>query len=222
MGGRRNHRHRVAVFLIGNEKMRIGLDFDNTLVSYDDAFATVGREVGLLPDGFSGGKEAVRDALLRCRPDGFLWERLQGLVYGRQIHRASLFPGAAEFLARCRDKGGIELYVVSHKTELAHHDPLETNLRQAALTWMERQGFFLSSGAVLDPDHVIFEGTRDHKVQRIAKLGCDLFVDDLIEVLEHHAMPEGCRKIKFRGPPQSRFEQYQSWQEISDAVFADR
>jgi len=36
--------------------------------------------------------------------------------------------------------------VVSHKTELAHHDPLSTNLRHAALRWMEARGLFDSMG----------------------------------------------------------------------------
>jgi hypothetical protein len=34
--------------------MRIGIDFDNTLVSYDRAFALVGMEEGLLPADFVG------------------------------------------------------------------------------------------------------------------------------------------------------------------------
>lgn len=67
--------------------MRIGIDFDNTLVSYDRAFALVGMEEGLLPADFVGGKEAVKQQLCRERPDGYSWERLQGLVYGRRIER---------------------------------------------------------------------------------------------------------------------------------------
>ena len=40
-------------------QMRIGLDFDNTLVSYDRAFLEVGREERMLPGDFAGAKEAV-------------------------------------------------------------------------------------------------------------------------------------------------------------------
>jgi len=201
--------------------MRIGVDFDNTLVSYDDAFADVGREEGVLPIDFVGDKEAVRTVLIQRRPDGLIWESLQGQVYGRQIGRAKLFDGAREFLSRCRDEAGFEIFVISHKTKFAHHDPHETNLRKAAIGWMKCQGFFRQSGGFISPAHVNFLDTRDDKVGRIAELRCDLFVDDLIEVLEHPAMPENCRKVKFRGVPQSRFEQYQSWQKINNAVFPD-
>src|SRR5262245_46555401 len=115
--------------------MRIGVDFDNTLVCYDRAFATVGKEARLLPADFAGGKDAAKRRLLRERPDGYLWEKLQGLVYGQRIDHAELYEGAAEFFRRCRGEAGWQVYVVSHKTVLAHHDPAKTDLRARALAW---------------------------------------------------------------------------------------
>ena len=44
--------------------MRIGVDFDNTLVCYDRAFAAVGKETGLLPADFTGGKDAAKRLVL--------------------------------------------------------------------------------------------------------------------------------------------------------------
>ena len=58
---------------MGIAAMRIGVDFDNTLVCYDRAFAAVGTEAGLLPADFTGGKDAAKNWLLRERPDGYLW-----------------------------------------------------------------------------------------------------------------------------------------------------
>ncbi|MGD9883762.1 MAG: hypothetical protein AB7F22_23365 [Reyranella sp.] len=113
--------------------------------SLDQAFLEVGKDEGLLPASFQGNKIAVKRALLAERRDGLLWQTLQGLVYGRRIDAASLFDGAADFLALCQQRG-TEVLVVSHKTELAHHDPLSTNLRHAALRWMEARGLFDSMG----------------------------------------------------------------------------
>jgi hypothetical protein len=199
--------------------MRIGVDFDNTLVCYDRAFAAVGREAGLLPADFAGGKEAVKRWLLRERPDGYLWERLQGRVYGRRIDCAEVYPGAAEFFRRCRERSGWQVYVVSHKTALAHHDPLRTDLRQSALGWMRRQGFFDIVGFGLDASRVFFEDTRDAKVRRIAELDCQIFVDDHPEVLGHAAMPAGCRKILFATEHSGPFERAANWNEVCAAVF---
>jgi hypothetical protein len=198
--------------------MKIGIDLDNTLICYDQAFQRVGKEEGLLPASFEGDKAAVKRALLKERPDGLLWETLQGLVYGRRIDAATLFDGVARFLEACHARGGT-VAVVSHKTQLAHHDPLRTDLRAAAVQWMESNRFFDAAGLGLKRQNVYFEGTRDDKIRRIAALGIDLFVDDLAEVLGHEHMPAACRKILFGQEPQGRFEQYATWHDLCDAVF---
>jgi hypothetical protein len=199
--------------------MKIGIDLDNTLICYDHAFQRVAREEGLLPASFEGNKAAVKRALLAQQPDGFLWESLQGLVYGRRIDAAILFDGVADFVEACRARGDA-VTIVSHKTERAHHDPLNTDLRVAALQWMGDHRFFDTAGLALGRADVYFEGTREEKIQRIRALGCDVFVDDLVEVLGHAEMPAGCRKILFGSERQGEFEQYASWDEVRDALFS--
>jgi len=201
------------------QNMRIGLDFDNTIACYDRTLTAIAKTEGLLPDSFSGVKPMVRAELLRQRPDGFLWERLQGLAYGSRIEQAQLFPGFKAFLERCRAAPNTEVFIVSHKTELAHHDPRRTNLHQAARGWLETQGLVGGSQTPLKDDHLFFEVTREMKVRRIGALACEVFVDDLSEVLEHPAMPASCRCILFSGPPQGGHEQYQTWRDIGDALF---
>ena len=44
--------------------MRIGLDLDNTLICYDQAFLRVGKEEGILPASFVGNKAVVKRTLL--------------------------------------------------------------------------------------------------------------------------------------------------------------
>ena len=200
--------------------MKIGIDFDNTLVNYESAFATVGKEAGFLPGEFSGGKEQVKDWLLKQRPDGYLWEKLQGIVYGRRIDVAKPFDGALAVLQACRRSGAIQLFIVSHKTVLAHHDPSATNLRTAALEWMTKQDLFADKYGV-NKANVYFEGTRDEKVRRIKLLGLDVFIDDLAEVLTHPDMPSSCRKILFRGVDVGPYERAATWNDISHAIFGN-
>ena len=80
--------------------MRIGIDFDNTIITYDDVFRVVARRRGLIGDGFGGrSKQAIRDHI-RLLPEGEIrWQRLQGQVYGKGIAEATMFPGVAAFLA---------------------------------------------------------------------------------------------------------------------------
>ena len=66
-------------------RLRIGIDFDNTIIAYDEVFCAAAKRRGLIAAEFIGGKQAVRDAI-RLLPDGELaWQRLQGQVYGKGI-----------------------------------------------------------------------------------------------------------------------------------------
>jgi len=46
--------------------MRIGIDFDNTLIDYDRVFAAAAHALGLVSPDFKGSKRAVRDAVRRA------------------------------------------------------------------------------------------------------------------------------------------------------------
>src|SRR5690349_24170596 len=120
---------------------RIGIDFDNTVITYDDVFLAAAREWGLVGANFIGRKQAIRDAI-RLQSDGELsWQKLQGHVYGRGLAQAAMFKGVDSFLIRCRAEN-VPVAIVSHKTEFGHHDPERLNLRHAAREWMTKQGFF--------------------------------------------------------------------------------
>ena len=200
------------------ETLRIGIDFDNTLISYDEVFLAAARERNLLGPRFSGNKQAVRDAI-RLLPDGEIaWQRLQGYVYGKGIGNAVMFGGVDAFLRGCRTAGH-EVFIVSHKTEFGHHDPDRVNLRAAALGWMEASGFFAPDTYGIPRHNVFFEGTRSEKLRRIAALNCSCFIDDLEEVLTDPEFPAGVERILFGASgPSPRFTACPSWQQISKVV----
>ena len=54
-----------------SSKLRIGLDFDNTIITYDAVFLAAARKWGLVDVNFTGGKQAIRDTI-RSLPDGEL------------------------------------------------------------------------------------------------------------------------------------------------------
>ena len=207
--------------------MRIGIDFDNTIACYDEAFVTAAQDRGLLPASFMGAKISVRRAV-RALPDGERhWQALQGWVYGAGMSRATLIPGVAGVLRRLRQRGD-ELFVISHKSEYGHFDPLCINLREAALEWMEAQGFFAADGLALPRGNVFFEATRDAKVARIAVVSPDLFVDDLPEVLEHPDFPARVRRVLFdpaleegeQGAVAAEVSRLSDWHSIGREVLA--
>jgi len=226
--------------------MRVGLDFDNTLAGYDHVFRALALGGGLVPEGFRGGKREVREALREgARPAGRsgdrsgasgerAWMALQGQAYGRCMPAAELLPGAADFLALCRERG-VELFVVSHKTRTGHFDEARIDLRRAALEWMEAHGFFAPAergGFALDRARVSFHDTRAAKVAAIAELRLDVFVDDLETVLSDRSFPAGTRRIHYApvselSPPAptggaaAPWETAGDWGEVARLVFPD-
>lgn len=202
--------------------LRIGIDFDNTIIAYDRVFCEAAKLGGVIGADFVGGKQAVRD-LIRLLPEGeIIWQRLQGRVYGKGISGASLVPGVDAFLRRCRAEG-CSVSIVSHKTEYGHYDPERVNLRDAARAWMTANG--LVEGEFGIPSSgVFFEGTRSEKLARIAALSCTHFIDDLEEVLLDPAFPLDVERILF-----SEREELESaapyavcatWRDIEDRIFA--
>ena len=199
--------------------MRIGIDFDNTLVDYSHVFLAAAKERGLIRTAFDGSKRAVRDSI-RLSPDGELtWQRLQGYVYGAGIASATMFEGADAFLRSCLTKG-LDVFVISHKTQYGHHDPMRVDLRRAALDWMAGRGFFSGIGYGIPVERVFFEGTRAAKIERIGAVGCTHFIDDLEEVFSDPDFPARVRPILF-APSGSLHTGAvcASWQQIAEVLF---
>ena len=205
--------------------LRIGIDFDNTIVCYDEVFVRAAKAEGLIPQDFRGGKASVRDFIRGLSGGEEKWQRLQGRVYSDQMEGAALFAGAARFLSRCRRRADTNVFIVSHKTEFGHFDASGINLRQVARAWMVKHGFFEKGGFNLSSDALYFEQTRDDKIKRIARLGCTHFIDDLEEVLGHSRFPAGVRRILFLNGrsdiPAVTYEVCADWQEIEETVFAN-
>jgi hypothetical protein len=198
--------------------MRIGIDFDNTLINYDAVFHAGAVSLGLINPDTAPRKQAVRDAI-RLVPDGEVaWQKLQGQVYGARIAEAVPVDGVDAFLRHCRAHG-CEVVIVSHKTEFGHHDPARINLRDAAMRWMTAHNFFSADGYAIAQVH--FEGTRAAKLARIGTLGCDWFIDDLAEVFSDPAFPPGVQRILF-APPQpapAGCIVCATWREIEEHIF---
>ena len=117
--------------------MRIGIDFDNTIVKYDNLFKEVALTEGFIKENWNGnGKTGLRN-YLGSQPNGKkTWMKLQGLVYGKYMHGAGMMPGVASFLFSCKERNH-QVCIVSHKTEYGHYDPEKISLRREALKWME-------------------------------------------------------------------------------------
>ena len=197
--------------------MIIGVDFDNTIASYDDLMHRLAVEWDWVAAGMPKSKKLIRDAL-RALPEGELkWRRLQTQCYGPGMRDARPMEGFKEFLAVCKARS-IPVRVVSHKTEFANFGDPTVNLRAAALEWMTQQQFFSSPEFGIGREHVYFEETREEKIERIRALGITHFIDDLEETFQEESFPPQVEKILYSPQPigqaNGAWRVFGSWGEI--------
>ena len=173
--------------------MRIGIDFDNTIVSYDALFYRVAREWDVVPPETAVHKMAVRDYLRRAgREDR--WTEMQGYVYGARMDEAEAYPGAINFLLWARDAGHT-VSIMSHKTRHPFIGP-QYDLHAAARQWIARH--LVSDDTALVPKaHVFFELTKEGKLDRIGAFRCHAFIDDLPEILLADRFPATAARLLF-------------------------
>ncbi|MCA9068821.1 MAG: hypothetical protein KDA84_07860 [Planctomycetaceae bacterium] len=174
--------------------MRLGIDFDNTLVQYDDVFHRAAIEKALIPESSPKDKTQIR-AFIREQHGPDAWTELQGYVYGQLIEQAQPFDEALRSLQRCK-QAGVSLLLISHKTEWPVLGP-KWNLREAAKGWLLISGLWEENSPHNLLEEIWFEETRDGKLNRIASCACDVFIDDLPDILTDPCVPESSIPILF-------------------------
>ena len=99
-----------------------------------------------------------------------------------------------EFLRLC-DSIGVNVVIISHKTKATPTRFGSRDLRAPASEWLNTQGIV---PAHVSPDGVFFCADRAEKVRAIVAARCDVFVDDLIEVLDDANMPIGITRFHYQ------------------------
>lgn len=205
-----------------------GIDFDNTIVSYDVLFHKVAVEKHLIPTSLAQTKNAVKRYLCESGKEE-VWTLLQGEVYGFRMLEALPYPGVKAFFRTCSELG-IPVRIISHKTRRPYlGEPYD--LHAAATAWLQAHDFFSDDGASLDPTSVFFELTKEAKLQRIRSCECTHFIDDLPEILCHPEFPQRVHRLLFSPDqnetdhkPENKACETQtstSWRQISAKLLGD-
>jgi hypothetical protein len=200
--------------------MRIGLDFDNTIVSYDQLFHKVALEKSLIPPDVPINKVAVRDHLRNTNQED-AWTEMQGYVYGARMNEAIAYPGLIAALQAIRHAGH-ELFIVSHKTQYPYAGE-RYDLHEASRSWIARH-LQTSISSLVQESNVFFNPSKDEKIKKISQLKCDIFLDDLPEILLATQFPKNTIKCLFdpesyhAGIESEILVNHQSWKGFSDWV----
>lgn len=185
---------------------RIGIDFDNTLISYDEVFRKAAREKGCPITTGASSKTQLKKFLQSKKSGNLIWSRLQGEIYGERIPEAALSPGALEFI-KAAITGGSTIHIISHKTSYASiGEPID--LHQKAKQFIAERILAKLPSGDQGSLHCHFCPTLDEKWRTIQAMNCCWFVDDLDWFLRDERFPKSTRRIHFRPPnrPPSEFE----------------
>ncbi|HEY9680513.1 MAG TPA: hypothetical protein V6C86_02880 [Oculatellaceae cyanobacterium] len=201
--------------------MIVGIDFDNTIVCYDDLFYREALERELIPEHVLPNKQSVRD-YLRSIGQEDKWTELQAYVYGPGIMKANAYTGVLEFFDACR-VSSVKAYVISHKTQFPYAGG-KFDLRECALAWLKSNGFFEYEKSGIGNSDVFFLDTKKAKMLEIERRGCGVFIDDLPEFLTEQDFPS-VKKILFdphgKNGSDERFSVMHSWSQAFELMFGD-
>ena len=196
--------------------MLIGIDFDNTIVCYDQAILKLSHEIPGLPPELPRTKLALRD-FFRQQDREPEWTAFQGALYGPGMRYAEPFEGAIATM-RWIQEVGHKLVVVSHRSLRPYAGPLY-DLHGAAKEWVEQH---LAGIGLFGHESVWFRETRTQKIQTIARLGCNIFLDDLPEVLRDPAFPSSTLGILFdperTESSATQFISVQAWSQLPEIL----
>lgn len=203
--------------------MRIGLDLDNTIVSYDKSIAQLAVELFKLSEDVCLTKLGIRD-YMRAEGRESEWTILQGELYGPGMRYAEPYEGAVETMEKLI-AAGHELIIISHRTRRPYAGQAH-DLHAAARGWVaSRLQVSGILGTVGDNSYVHLLETREEKLKMIGHMGCEAFLDDLPEILCSSIFPPATKGILFDPTGLSGVNELNAairitnWVELPDILF---
>ena len=189
--------------------MIIGIDFDNTIVCYDEVFAQLATR--------SGAKsKAAFQSLLRSNAEGeWEWTLAQGQAYGPGLTQAQPYSGFIETASQLLTAGH-QIRIISHKTRYPTAGDTH-DLHAAARSWINNQLALLIELGFDPVQHVRLEPDLEAKLQAIKSEQCDFFIDDLESILAAPDFPVETNPIWFKPdhrPSRSCFPVLADWTKL--------
>ena len=176
-------------------RMLIGLDFDNTIVRYDNAIKVLSEDIPNLPPDLPRTKLSLRN-FLRDENREDEWTLFQGKLYGPGMRFADPFPQAITSMKALICLGH-ELVIVSHRSKRPYAgEPYD--LHFFAQQWitdnLRPQGLF---NLDTDQPNVFFLESKSEKISKITSLNCQVFIDDLPEIFSDLNFPARTKRFLF-------------------------
>jgi hypothetical protein len=196
--------------------IRIGLDFDNTIVNYDRVFHFLAKKKYKL-SSLHNTKKEIRKKIINLKGERS-WMAMQGQAYGKHMYKAEMSLGFKNFLHRAIINDS-KIFIISHKTEFGHFDKSKTNLRKKSYEWIAKN-INKNEKIKINKKNIFFLSSISSKINKIKELKLNYFIDDLELILNDKDFPKSTTKILYNTPTKNNsFVNYINWREISHYIF---
>ena len=189
--------------------MKIGIDFDNTIVNHDFSFNKIFENYFEKDDSI---KSYEKKNILKNSLSQKNWINAQELVYSDYINQyGKVFSGFKKFSYRCKILGH-KLEIVSHKSKLSF-------IKKIDLIFPAKK--FINDN--IKVDKIFFFENLNKKISHINKSDYDFFIDDLPLVLSQINLPYK-KKIFFNRAIKTIDKNYlnkKNWKEIENYILND-
>ena len=193
---------------------KIGLDLDNTIISYDKLIFELGKKKYSISKRFiNKDKDFLKKEIIKKKGNKE-WTAFQGLVYGKHILRAKLSNNFYNTISKI--KNFYDLYIISHKTEWSKIG-IKINLRDAAKKFLKKNKISYCKNSLIRNKNIFFENTEEEKIKKIKNLKLNYFIDDLIKVLLR--LPKRINKINFNLKKRKNFLTINDWRDLETIIF---
>lgn len=157
--------------------MKIGIDLDNTILDYSDAFSLAARNLKGLENIESLGKTEVKSLVIRSHGEE-AWTALQGHVYSSVPLGVKVFEGFEPLLNSLNASGHTVSYM-SHKSEKPISGP-SVNLREPVTNFLYSKKLL---GQTMRGLSLHYFETKQEKIEAVNVEYFDYFIDDLLEIV---------------------------------------
>jgi len=175
--------------------MKIGIDFDNTIVRYDRAIAKISERLDDIPKDMKRNKKELRDFLRQSGREQE-WTEFQGMLYGPGMEYAEPYSHAVSVMHEL-EANGHDIMILSHRSRAPYAGP-RFDLRKWARDWIVKElGDLKAFGQDQMNGNALFFESKSEKITAIAEYGCRVFIDDLTSVLNDESFPRDCFRVLF-------------------------
>ena len=189
--------------------IKIGIDLDNTIISYDDLIYSLAKKKFPKIEYLSKNKskDFIKKQIIKYYNNAE-WTKLQSIIYGKKILKAKLFKNLIHSLKKLSRL--YDIYIISHKTRYSKKGE-KINLIDSAKKFLGRKKISFCENPLIKKEYVYFTETKKEKINLIKKLDIDIFVDDLKEILD--LLNNDVQKIHFSNN-RSMYKNFSKWKTL--------